>query len=74
MSQDFIPESTLFNKQFLDLLRRIFIYDPKHRITAKEALQHPWFKENIVDDGTEALKIRERREQDTRDAKRLREM
>lgn len=71
--KDFIPETTTFNKQFLDLLRRMFVYEPKNRITAKEALQHPWFKESIVDDGTEALKIRERREQDTRDAKRLRE-
>lgn len=73
--QEFIPETTPFNKQFLDLLRRIFVYDPKQRITAKQALQHPWFKESIVDDGTEAVKIRERREeQGERDAKRMREM
>ncbi|KAJ5725054.1 uncharacterized protein N7483_006411 [Penicillium malachiteum] len=46
-----------FNRQFLDLLRQIFVYDPKQRITAKEALKHPWFKETLVDDGTEAYRI-----------------
>jgi len=43
----------------LDLLKKIFVYDPARRITAKEALQHPWFKEPAQpDDGTEAAKIR----------------
>jgi dual-specificity kinase len=42
---------------FLDLLQRIFVYDPKNRISAKEALKHPWFKESLIDDGTEALRI-----------------
>lgn len=61
ISQEFIPGNTAFNKQLLDLLRRIFVYDPKNRITAKEALKHPWFKESLVDDGTEAIRIREER-------------
>ena len=56
--------NTDFNKQFLDLLRKIFVYDPKNRITAKEALQHPWFKESIVDDGTEAHRLRLEREKE----------
>jgi dual-specificity kinase len=48
----------------LDLLRKIFVYDPAERITAKEALQHPWFKEAATpDDGTEATKIKLQREQ-----------
>lgn len=39
------------------------MYDPADRITAKEALQHPWFKEIATpDDGTEAIKIRKIRE------------
>ncbi|KAK2762307.1 dual specificity protein kinase kns1 [Arachnomyces sp. PD_36] len=54
---DFILPTTSFNKQFLDLLRKIFVYDPKNRITAKQALKHPWFKETLIDDGTEALRI-----------------
>lgn len=42
------------------------MYDPKKRITAKEALQHPWFKESLMDDGTEAHKIRLEREKKAR--------
>ncbi|KAI4160047.1 MAG: hypothetical protein LQ342_006083 [Letrouitia transgressa] len=55
---DIIPQNTSFNKQFHDLLRKIFVYDPTKRITAKNALKHPWFRETIVDDGTEAARIR----------------
>jgi dual-specificity kinase len=73
--QEFIPSNTSFNKQLLDLLRKIFVYDPKARITAKQALKHPWFKESLIDDGTEALRIRDKRvmEEETRQVKRLRE-
>lgn len=63
-----IPPANAFNRQFLDLLKQIFVYDPKKRITAKEALSHQWFKEALQDDGTEALKIRLSRQQ--RDAYR----
>ncbi|RAH73264.1 putative protein kinase (Lkh1) [Aspergillus aculeatinus CBS 121060] len=56
---EFIPSNTKFHRLFLDLLQKIFVYDPKNRITAKEALKHPWFKESLVDDGTEALRIGE---------------
>ncbi|KAK4920574.1 serine threonine protein kinase CMGC group [Elasticomyces elasticus] len=62
---DFIPNTTPFNRQLLDLLRKIFVYDPKQRITAKQALKHPWFRESLVDDGTEAVRIREEREVQT---------
>jgi len=60
--QDTIPPHNEFNLQFLDLLKRIFVYDPSKRITAKEALNHPWFTQRIEDDGTEALKIRNKQE------------
>ncbi|TPX13807.1 uncharacterized protein E0L32_005751 [Thyridium curvatum] len=57
---EIIPSNNNFLRQFLDLLKKIFVYDPAHRITAKQALQHPWFKENAhPDDGTEAAKIRQ---------------
>ena len=57
--QDVIPASNNFLKNFLDLLKKIFVYDPAQRITAKQALNHPWFKEMAQpDDGTEAAKIR----------------
>ena len=64
--QDFIPQTTPFNIQFLQLLRRIFVYDPKRRITAREALDHPWFRETVRDDGTEAVKLRNQREDEER--------
>jgi dual-specificity kinase len=65
MTQDIIPSNNSFCRNFLDLLHRIFVYDPADRITAKQALQHPWFKEIATpDDGTEAIKIRLQREKD----------
>lgn len=60
--EDIIPQTTNFNRLFLDLLRKIFVYDPKKRITAREALKHPWFDELVEDDGTEATRIRIERE------------
>lgn len=64
-----IPENTKFAKNFLDLLRKIFVYDPSERIDAKTALQHPWFKEAATpDDGTEATKIRLQRQQQAEEA------
>lgn len=68
-----IPSHTDFNRQFLDLLRQIFVYDPKKRITAKQALQHPWFRESLMDDGTEAHKIRLDREKKARRLEQERE-
>ncbi|KAK4976566.1 serine threonine protein kinase CMGC group, partial [Elasticomyces elasticus] len=61
-----IPPTTPFNRAFIDLLKKIFVYDPKRRITAKQALQHPWFREHLDDDGTEATKIRVERERGPR--------
>lgn len=47
------------------------MYDPADRITAKQALQHPWFKELAMpDDGTEAIRIKLQREKD-RDERRI---
>jgi dual-specificity kinase len=61
--KEIIPENNKFCRNFLDLLKKIFIYDPNDRITAKQALQHPWFKEAATpDDGTEAGKIRLQRQ------------
>lgn len=30
-----------------DLIRKLLVMDPKKRISAQEALNHPWFKEKI---------------------------
>lgn len=71
LTQDIIPQQPQgypneFNKQFLDLLKKIFVYNPAKRITAKQALKHPWFKQTLEDDGTEALKIRKNKEEKAR--------
>jgi len=55
---DIIPANTAFNRAFLDLLKRIFVYDPNKRISAREALNHPWFHEQLIDDGTEAIRLK----------------
>ncbi|KAF8419339.1 kinase-like domain-containing protein [Tirmania nivea] len=55
---DIIPGTNSFQKQFLDLLKKIFIYDANKRISAKEALRHPWFRESQNDEGAEAARIR----------------
>ncbi|KAI2626444.1 kinase-like protein [Hypoxylon sp. NC1633] len=56
---DIIPASSPFLRSFLDLLQKIFVYDPAKRITARQALDHEWFREPAIpDDGTEAAKIR----------------
>lgn len=65
LSQTILPTST-FNQQFVNLLKKIFVYDPKKRITAVDALRHPWFKEVIQDDGTEAARIRQQRDREKR--------
>lgn len=60
-TKEIIPSTNDFNKQFLDLLQKIFVYDPKNRIGAKQALRHPWFKQSLVDDGSEAARIKRSR-------------
>ncbi|KAK0738611.1 kinase-like domain-containing protein [Schizothecium vesticola] len=63
--EDIIPSTSPFLAHFLDLLKKIFVYDPAKRISAKDALQHSWFREaGHPDDGTEASRIRMERERD----------
>jgi dual-specificity kinase len=57
--KDTIQPHNEFNRQFLDLLKKIFVYTPEKRITAHQALKHKWFKETLQDDGTEATRIRD---------------
>lgn len=37
---------------FIDLLRKLFVINPQERMTALEALEHPWFNLGIEDEGT----------------------
>ena len=43
-----------FSSVGLDLLRKMLTYDPEMRITAKEALQHPFLSESLQNDKTAA--------------------
>ncbi|KAK1756272.1 kinase-like domain-containing protein [Echria macrotheca] len=62
---DIIPTNNKFLTLFLDLLKKIFVYEPSKRITAHQALQHPWFKEVAQpDDGTEATRLRIEKERE----------
>lgn len=48
--QDIIPPSDNINKQFFDLVKKLLIFDPAHRITVKDALQHPYFSTHIAEE------------------------
>ncbi|KAI5962400.1 LKH1 [Candida pseudojiufengensis] len=37
---------------FIDLMKKLFIINPRDRITALDALNHPWFNLGIKDEGT----------------------
>ncbi|KZT07693.1 kinase-like protein [Laetiporus sulphureus 93-53] len=45
--QEIIPSIDEVNRQFLDLVKKLLIFDPFQRITVREALNHPYFKLNI---------------------------
>lgn len=44
-------ETFLFWYHFLDLLKKLFEFDPTKRITAIEALEHEWFDHGVLDEG-----------------------
>lgn len=46
-------KSESFWSQFLNLLYQIFQFDPKKRITARKALEHPWLRHPVDDEGSE---------------------
>jgi serine/threonine protein kinase len=48
---DLVPLEEVIPAQPLDLLGKLLVADPARRLTAAQALQHPWFQE--VDRGTE---------------------
>jgi calcium-dependent protein kinase len=42
-----IPEFKNISEQAKDLISKLLIYDPEKRISAEEALQHPWITDNV---------------------------
>lgn len=49
----------------LDLLSKIFVYDPAKRITAEEMLQHPWFHLDVGPDNIAARTESHKRKRST---------
>jgi len=47
VSQEIIPQTDMINVHFLDLVRKLLMFDPKQRITVREALRHPYFHQTI---------------------------
>lgn len=37
---------------FVDLLKRLLVFNPYERLTACEAMEHEWFNDGVYDDGT----------------------
>ncbi|EPS43268.1 hypothetical protein H072_2737 [Dactylellina haptotyla CBS 200.50] len=60
--EEMIPQTCSFYRQLLDLLKKIFVYDPAKRISARDALKHPWFNEVIRDEGITVAQMRIDRE------------
>jgi len=47
---DIIMPSDTVNKHFLDLVRKLLIFDPAQRITVREALNHPYFHISVPEE------------------------
>ncbi|CAO3689944.1 unnamed protein product [Umbelopsis vinacea] len=66
--QEIIPPSTNLNRQLLELLQKLLMYDPADRISAQEALKHPFFHPFVKEQKNKAyfkrfqVKYRRRRE------------
>ncbi|RIB13561.1 kinase-like domain-containing protein [Gigaspora rosea] len=45
------PRRSTFREQFYDLLQRLLLYDPEERISARDALRHPFFYMTFDEEG-----------------------
>lgn len=48
---DFDENKILFYYYFVDLLQSLLKINPQERITAEEAMNHPWFDLGTIDEG-----------------------
>ncbi|CDR40223.1 CYFA0S04e06260g1_1 [Cyberlindnera fabianii] len=53
--KDLHYETFQFWYYFIDLVRKLLKYDPSKRITAIDALSHPWWDFGVVDEATSSL-------------------
>jgi len=49
---EIIPQTSIQNARFRDLLSKLLEWEPHKRITVKEALKHSYFTLKIDDEGT----------------------
>jgi serine/threonine protein kinase len=45
-----IPEKPIVSEACKDLLRKLIVLDPEHRLTIPQIAQHPWFREGLPAD------------------------
>ncbi|EGG05709.1 uncharacterized protein MELLADRAFT_78034 [Melampsora larici-populina 98AG31] len=50
--EDIIPQTSIVNARFKDLLSKLLEWEPHKRITVREALKHSYFTLKIDDEGT----------------------
>ena len=50
-------EALVEDEQLLDLIKRMLTYDPDQRITARDALLHPFFEVSCVDDSSDDIEV-----------------
>ena len=54
--EKYLPDNFVFDPNGKDIFKKLVAYDPAKRITAKEALSHPYFEDldDCIDDALEA--------------------
>lgn len=45
-----LPEFKLVSREALDILKKLMTYDPDRRISAEEALRHPWITKKAYEE------------------------
>ena len=48
----YLQASNVLGKEGWHLMSKLLLYDPERRITAREALAHPYFTSPVAEEGT----------------------
>ena len=52
MTKLYFQASNVLGKEGWHLMSKLLLYDPERRITAREALAHPYFTSPVAEEGT----------------------